>query len=303
MDLEAIRYNLTGPLATIRTPFKEDGDIDYPGLRRFIDVSVEGGSRSIILTAGNAMYHCLSDDEIADVTRVTCKHTAGRAMVVAADRYHATARAVAFAEGAKSWGADIVMCSPPTPGGCTPETLSEHFATVAKVMPVMVVTNVFQGSGPAFGLETLKLTLDKSENVLAIKDDLGGPFAEKMCLLCHERCAIFAGGKKSSHLGLLPFGCDGYMSRFVTFRPDLAARYWEGVQALDMASARKIISDYEVPLIDFLFNLPSGYYAGMQGMLELFGIASRWRRMPYSTLADKEMADLTEFLKSKEILP
>lgn len=94
---EEIRYHLTGPNATIRTPFLRDGSIDYNGLRQLIDFIIAAGSRSVILTIGDSLFSLLSDEEIADVTRVTVEHTAGRAMVVAADKYYWTGKAVEFA--------------------------------------------------------------------------------------------------------------------------------------------------------------------------------------------------------------
>ena len=302
MDRNTVRSNLSGPLASVILPFNEDGSVDEEGLRRFIDVSIEGGSRTIILTAGDSHYICLSDEEIAEVTRVTCEHTAGRAMVVAADYLYSTSRAVEFAEFARGLGADIYMCFPPTWGRCTPEHLADHFVSVARVMPVMVVTAVFAGFDDSFALETLRIALEKSEGVMAIKDDRGAPFVHKMCLQFHDRCAIFAGGQKLLHFGMMPFGCDGYMSMFVTFKPELSTRYWEAVISQDFATARSIIVDYEAPLFDYLGGLRGGWNSGVHGMLELYGIAKRWRRKPYTSLDDQEMEQLAEFLRSKQLL-
>jgi len=303
MDLKTVRHHLTGPLASIRVPFDRDSQIDEAGLRRHIDASIEGGSRSIILTAGNSHYHCLSDDEIMRVTRVTCEHTAKRAMVVAADRYHATKHAVAFARQLKELGADILMCMPPTWGGSSPQNMAEHYAAVAKVMPVMIVTNVFHNLPVAFGLETIRLTLAKSNNVLAIKDDIGGTFAPRMCAEFHDRLAIFAGGTKEAHLKLLPFGCDGYMSIFVYLNAPHAARYWRAVEAADHETMRKIVFDCDAALFDFVSGFASGGNAGLHGLLELYGIAGRWRRKPSTSASDEELERLAEFLDERGLLP
>ena len=75
MDKETVRYNLTGPITSIFMPLNEGGSVDDVGLRKFIDVSIAGGSRSIILTAGNSHYDFLSDEEIAHVTKITSVFT------------------------------------------------------------------------------------------------------------------------------------------------------------------------------------------------------------------------------------
>ena len=200
MDRDEVRAHLTGPISSIRTPFNEDGSVDYDGLRSVIDYDLEAGSKTALLTVGDSHYICLSEEEIAEATRVTCAHTSGKGMVVAADRQHDTRRSVAFAGFAKDAGADVLMVLPPNWGpSCTPESLSDHYGAVSRVMPVMIVTGVFLPMGDAFALETIERTLDAHENVVAVKDDMCGDFARRLCLLAHERVAVFAGGQKVNH--------------------------------------------------------------------------------------------------------
>ena len=302
MDQDAVRAHLTGPVSSIKMPFNQDGSIDGDGLRNFIDRSIAGGSRSIILTAGDSHYYCLSDDEIVQVTKIAVEHTAGRAMVVAADYYYSTSRALEFAEFVRDVGADIYMLLPPTWGGCTPADLAAHYVSVAAVMPVMVVTAAFGQFSDSFALETLRIALDQSENVMAIKDDRCEPFVHQMCLEFHDRCAIFAGGSKRLHLSMMPFGCDGYMSFFVTFKPDVSARYWEAATTNDFTTARKIILECEVPLLNYIMALPGGWNSGAHALLELYGIAKRWKKKPYASLNDQALEEFSAFLQSKQLL-
>ena len=303
MNRDEIRACLTGPFPSIRMPFSEDGSVDYEGLRHEIDFVIAAGSKTILLTAGDSHYMCLSDEEIAQVTRATCEHTAGRAMVVAADRLYSTSRAVEFAQFARSIGADVVMAQPPNWGpSCTPQTFADHYRAVSQHLPVMIVTNVFSAQGAEFGLETVRLTLDRCPNVVAIKDDLCGDFARRLCLLAHERCALFAGGRKVNHMNMWPYGCDGYLSTFMSFKPDVARRYWDAIEAKDLKAARVLIRDYDIPFFDFIATLTGGWNAGMHATLEVFGIAKRWRRKPYYSLDDVEMGKLREFLRGKGIL-
>jgi 4-hydroxy-tetrahydrodipicolinate synthase len=303
MNRDEIRHHLTGPVASIRTPFQRDGSIDWGGLRNVIEFDIAAGSGTIILTAGDSHYFCLSDDEITELTRVTVTQVHRRAMVVAADRLHGTSRAVEFARFATGIGADVLMCLPPDWGGsCTPETLAEHYAEVAKVMPVMMVTNIFPARGTAFGIETIQRALDRSENVVAIKDDVCGEFGRRVSLLAHSRCAIFVSGSKENHLNSLPYGCDGHMSTFLTFKPEIARRYWKAIHASDLQAARGVIRDCDIPFFDLIKAMPGGYDAGIHGVLELFGLAKRWRRKPYHSLSDGELAKLADALKRLRIL-
>ena len=159
---QEIRNNLTGPVASIRTPFLRDGRIDYAGLRRYVDFSVEAGSPTMLLTWGDSLYTLLTDEEIAEVTRVVCEQTAGRAMVVAAERNWGTPKLVEFARYAKQTGAGVLMVMPPDwAGSCTTSTLVDHYAAAAAELPVMIITATFVPRGEAFGLETLKRVRDE----------------------------------------------------------------------------------------------------------------------------------------------
>jgi dihydrodipicolinate synthase/N-acetylneuraminate lyase len=227
-----MRARLSGPMPSLKTPFNRDGSVDYNGLRNLIDCNLAAGAKALMLTAGDSHYVALTEQEIAEVTRVTIAHNAGRALVIAADRYYNTTQAVGFAGFARDAGADLLMVMPPDWGGsCTPATLAEHYRAVAAVMPVMLVSNMFIARGPKFGLDTLRLVLEATDRVVAIKDDMCGEFARKMSLLVQDRWAVVSGGQKQNHLNNHPYGCDGYLSTLITFKPEIAHAYWQAVSA------------------------------------------------------------------------
>ena len=298
MNYEKIRQALTGPVPSISTPFKKDGDIDCNGLRNMVDFDIAAGAKTIMLTAGDSHYICMSEKEIAEVTKVVVNHTAGRAMVIAADRYYNTKQAVEFAQYVHSIGADILMVMPPDwAHSCTPETLSEHYTQVSQHIPVMIVTNVFIARGMDFGLKTLKLTLNKADGVVAIKDDFCGEFARKMGLLVHDKWAVISGGQKQNHLNAHPYGCDRYLSTFISFKPEITHQYWTAIK-----KSSQIIETYDMPFFDLIGSFTGKFDAEMHGALELFGVAKRWRRSPYHSLNDKEMEKLADFFKQKSLL-
>ena len=302
MDRDEVRARLTGRISHVRVPFNQDGSIDDHGVRSFIDASIAGGAVTIALTAGDSHYYCLTDDEIAHLTKVTVEQTAGRAMVVAADYFYSTDRALQFAEFVRDVGADVYMLLPPVWGGCTPADLAQHYIRVGEVMPVMVVTAVFANLSDGFALTTLKLMLEQSDRVVAIKDDRGGTFVLQMCLENHERCAIYCGGQKRNHLAMVPFGCDGYMSSFIPFKPEIPTQYWKAVQTQDFVSARRIVADYDVPLFDYALNSKEGWNCVFHGLLEVYGVAKRWKRPPYTSLDDEGMERLRGFLRDHHLL-
>ena len=300
---EEVRQALTGPVTSIMTPFCRDGSVDYDGLRNQIDFNIAAGSGAIILTAGDSRYSILSDQEIADVTRITVEHTAGRVLVVAADKSWGLQQEIAFAEHAKDVGADVFMARPPVFTQCSVDTYLTYYSAVVEHIPVMLVDNVFSGAPMAQSMEVLEALRDNVPGIVAVKDDITGPFARRMCLLVHERWAVIAGGQKQTYLNMLPYGCDGYFSTFATFKPDIAQDFWRAVQIDDRQRMREIIKVYDMPFFDFIMTqFPVVFTPGMLGTLELFGICGRWNRPPCYTLNDEEMERLADHLKTLHLL-
>ena len=110
---EEVREALTGPVAVLSTVFSRDGSIDYAGLRDLIDSQIAGGSKTILLTHGDTLLSLLTDDEIAEITKVAVDHAGGRAMVVAADGTWWTSKAIEFADYCREAGVDVLMVRPP----------------------------------------------------------------------------------------------------------------------------------------------------------------------------------------------
>ncbi|HPO17433.1 MAG TPA: dihydrodipicolinate synthase family protein [Candidatus Hydrogenedentes bacterium] len=302
-DPAAIRAALTGPVASISTPFTRDGDIDFSALRTIIDFVIAGGSRTLLLTYGDSLYSLLTDDEVAQITRAVAKHATGRALVVAADRIWATPKAVAFAQYARGVGADVLMVLPPDwAQSCTLESLIEHYAVVAREIPVMAVTNYLGQRTVDFSIELMQ-RLSAMPGMVAVKDDLCGDFARRLGQTLYGKLALVSGGQKKNHMDMHPHGCDGYLSTFMRFYPEIAHKYWKAIETNDLSAAQAIIREYDVPLFDFILSAQGSFDAAIHGILELFGIAGRWRRKPYHSCTDAEMDQLATLLGGLGIHP
>jgi len=293
---------LSGPIQSFRTSFNEDGTIDYDGVKSFVDHSISGGSKTILLTAGDSHLTCMTNEEIANLTRIVCEHTAGRAMVVAADRNSRTASSLQFAEYARSIGASILMCQPPTWAAISAKSAAEHYETISQNILVMVVTNVFNANH-SMGIDAIKTAVQVSPKVVAIKDDVLGDFGSGICKVVKDTGAIlFAGGRMKNHLFLWKQGCGHtYMSTFLAFAPSIEKQYWTYIQRNDAGSAQSLIDKYETPFFDYLLALPCGWNAGMHAILSLHGVMKKWLPRPYLSADEETIAQLKDFLHQHEI--
>jgi dihydrodipicolinate synthase/N-acetylneuraminate lyase len=141
-----------------------------------------------------------------------------------------------------------------------------------------------------------------NDNVVAIKDDFCGEFGRRMSLLVHDKWAVYSGGMKQNFLDLLPYGCDGYLSTLVSFKPEISHQFWQAVQTKDLQLAGSIVQKFDTPYFDYICALPGNFDAGIHATYELHNICQRWRRSPYYNLNDQEMEQLQDFLKSHSLL-
>jgi len=291
---------LRNPIPSFSTPFHEDGEIDFNAVKKMIDFYAESGFKSIMLTAGDSHYLALSDDEIKTLTQKICEYNNGRMLVIAADRYHNTRDAVKMAEYNKSVGADIQMVIPPDwAKSCSPESMAEHYARIADVMPVMIVTNIFIPRGEKFALDCIDKSLKLNKNIIAVKDDMCGIFARRLTARFSKEVAVIAGGQKQNHMNMHPYGKTGYLSTYARFYPQIAHEYWGKILKNDLHGATKIIEEFDVPFFNLIGSFAGGFDSGIHGALEIFGLAKRFRRKPYLTISDSEMKQLKDFFKLK----
>lgn len=301
VDRQQMREALTGPVATVRTPFDHEGDIDFDALRTHVDYLCEAGTGAVILTHGDSLFSTLTDREIASVTKVVAERVGNRAVFVAADNGWATKKATDFGRYAALSGADCLMVmTPDWAQSCTGATFVDHYAAVAEQIPVMAVTNVFARRPEASAIRVLHMAVDRIPGFVAVKDDLCGTFARRLGLALYGEVALFAGGQKQNHMNQMPYGCDGYLSTFMVFMPEIARRYWTAIEDDDTAGAVEIIRDYDMPFFDYISRLTGGFDAGIHAAREVLTGVPRWRRHPYYDLEEEEMERMADFLEDMQ---
>jgi len=302
MDTERIQHALSGPIASIRTPFTRDGAIDYASLRQIVEFDISAGAGALLITWGDSLFAVLGDREIADLTRAVVESTAGRAVVVACTGRWATPQAVEFAAYCAGVGADILQVFLPMwyPGCTNAETIVEHHLAIGQYLPVLTNSAEIQRNGAAEGLAIARELIERAAPVLGMKADVTGGYDCAMTSLVKDHWTMFAGGEKSFHLELWPYGCRGYLSTFVTFMPDVTRAYWRAVGANDTPAAVRIIEKIDRPFFDEILAMPGGFDAAMHGITERCGLTERWRRAPFTSLDDEAMERLGGLLDSLE---
>jgi hypothetical protein len=105
--------------------------------------------------------------------------------------------------------------------------------------------------------------------VVAVKDDLRGDFARQLAVRLPRPDVPPYVVSSRRHPTLL-----------------------DALQRNDLAAAAAVAEQMEWPLERYLNKLRGGRDAGLHALLEIYGIAGRWRRPPYYSLNDTEVDEL-----------
>lgn len=199
------------------TPFHEDGQVDYDGMKRVLDLIVDQGADGACVLANFSEQFLISDEEREALTRLSLEHVAGRIPVVVTISHFATSIAVERARLAKQLGASIVMMMPPYHGALmkgTAQQTFEQFAAVGEVgIPIMVQDAPL--SGIELPVPLLVKMANEIEMVKLFKIECAGAAAKLRSLIAEGGEAIegpFDGEEAITLLADLDAGATGSMT-------------------------------------------------------------------------------------------
>jgi len=95
------------------TPFDEQLEVDWEGLRRIVDFCVECGAHGIVWPVNASSFATLSDEERLKGARVVVQQVAGRVPVVIGTQGVSTTHAMVFSRHANEIGANAVIAMTP----------------------------------------------------------------------------------------------------------------------------------------------------------------------------------------------
>ena len=115
------------------TPFHDNGEVDYDGMKAVIDCIIDQGVDGICILANFSEQFLISDAEREHLTRISIEHADGRVPIIVTISHYATKIAVERATFAKNLGAEAVMMMPPYHGALLKGTAQQSFEQIKAV--------------------------------------------------------------------------------------------------------------------------------------------------------------------------
>ena len=130
---------IQGSIPALITPMLDDGQVDYPTLRKLIDWHVAEGTDAIVVVGTSGESPTVTVDEHCEIIRVSVEQAAKRIPIIAGCGANSTAEAIELAQFAHKVGADAQLQVVPYYNKPTQEGLYQHFKAIAEAVPKLPV--------------------------------------------------------------------------------------------------------------------------------------------------------------------
>lgn len=203
---------LSGCGTAIVTPFTDDGAVDWPALRAFVEWQVAEGIDFIVACGTTGEAQTLTDEERVQVVLAACEVAAGRVPVMAGATSNDTRRAVEETRRMCDAGADVILSASPYYNRPTQDGLRRHFDAVADASARPVVLYNVPGRAGVNLLPATAVAIAAHPNVVGIKEAAGDMHqALELLRVRPEDFRVFSGDDWMA-LPLCACGGDGLIS-------------------------------------------------------------------------------------------
>ena len=260
----------------IVTPFNDDKSIDYDGLKKLVQLQINGGTDYIVVQGTTGESPNLSQEEKKIVLQTVLDENQGRLKIVYGVGGNNT---MAVGELLKQvpQGVDGILSVSPYYNKPTQKGIIEHFKYVASCTDLPIILyNVPGRTSSNMSVETT-LELAKISNIVAIKE-ASGNIEQIMDLLRlkPEGFGIISGDDPIT-FPLLTMGADGVISVVANALPEKFSQMVHAGIKGDYDKAKTIHFDL-IPITKYFFE--EGNPAGVKVALKARNICSTHLRLP-----------------------
>jgi 4-hydroxy-tetrahydrodipicolinate synthase len=223
------------------TPFTEELQVDWEGLRRVVEFCVGCGAHGIVWPVNASAFYVLSDEERLRGMEVVVGQVAGRAPVVIGTQGLSTPHAQMFSQHANAVGADAVIAMAPYVQAMFDEdAIVGYYRGISDVVDVPVfIQNHTRGS--VLSPKLMARIVREVEHVEYIKEETFPVthMVTQAIELCGPKLKGVFGGAGGRYMLLeYPRGVAGQMPGcHVT---DVMVRFWNALDGGDVAEAKRI---------------------------------------------------------------
>jgi 4-hydroxy-tetrahydrodipicolinate synthase len=198
-------------VASLHTPFRDDGVIDEAGLARLVEHCVAAGCSGVLATAVAGEVRALEPTERRAVLAAVARAAAGRLAIIAGVSAPDVATSAALAADAAAHCATMVLWQPPA--GLDEDGLAAGLRSIAGAGSVQVMLQDLDWHGPGIPPETIARLAARVPAFTAVKIETvpAGPKYTTVQEACGGRLHLSGGWAAMQMLDGLARGIDAFI--------------------------------------------------------------------------------------------
>jgi 4-hydroxy-tetrahydrodipicolinate synthase len=289
----------TGTGTALATPFRRDGSLDEPTLRRLVQRQIDAGIDFLVPCGTTGESPTLSHEEHVRVVEITVDIAKGKVPILGGAGGYNTAEVIALARELAETGVDGILSVTPYYNKPTQEGLLQHYRAIAGAVPLPIIVYSVQGrTGVNIEPATVK-RLAQIENIVGIKEASGNVSQMAAILNVVPNDFIVLSGDDAITLPVISLGGRGVISVVSNEIPREMSRLTRAALQGDFQTAREIHRRFH-PLmeINFVESNPIPVKAAMAEMALLEPV---WR-LPLVAPKAENQARIRTVLESLELV-
>ena len=234
-------HRIQGSIPALITPMLDNGQVDYPTLRKLIDWHVAEGTDALVIVGTSGESPTVDVEEHREILRVSVEQAAKRIPIIAGCGANSTAEAIELARYAESIGADAQLQVVPYYNKPTQEGLYQHFKAIAEATPKLpVILYNVPGRTVADLQHDTVLRLTQVPGIIGIKEATGNiERAQWLIRDVPKHFAVYSGDDPTA-VALMLCGGVGNISVTANVAPRLMHELCMAAMRGDIATAMKI---------------------------------------------------------------
>jgi 4-hydroxy-tetrahydrodipicolinate synthase len=302
--------DLRGIIPAIVTPMTNEGELDLPSLKRYVEWLADQGPVALAVNVDTGEGPHLTIDEKRQTLETVAEAAAGKCKVVGGVAGPSTAQGVINAKAAGSAGADALLIFPISAflgQPLNPEVPYRYHAAIAEAVDLPIILFQLQPAlgGVLYTTETLH-KLIAIPTVAAIKEasfDAMRFLQVKAALESASRKITFLTGNDNFICESFILGAQGALLGFSTLGTREQVMMLEAVRRGDIERARELGARLQ-PLADVIFAPPiTDYRARTKEALKMLGILDNTTvRPPLLQVSEMECETIERALQHAELL-
>jgi len=292
---------MTAPIAGIfvpnMVPLNDDGQINEPELRRYIDWLIASGVQGLYPNGSTGEFLRFTPEERQRIVKIVCEQADGKVPVLAGAAEANVRETLKACEIYANYGARAVAIVSPFYYRLSPESVYAYFREIARNTPIDVTLYNIPMFASPIDVPTLA-RLSEFPRVIGIKDSSGDVTAmERMihAVRPNRPDFVFLTGWEAALVPMLMVGANGGTLATAGVVPEVTRRMFDLTragqidQAMDLQRRMLDLFDALVYSADF----PQGFRVGV----EVRGFRMGPPRQPLSEVQQREQARLIQKLR------